>query len=251
MTCDDVRPRLTAYLDGDLDPDRGTVVRGHLRTCDACRKVAEQEAVLRDGLRTLPTVDAPSGMWANIQAQLAAAEVAESQRPGWKRAISRWMPMLPRFAMGGVLAAAAVGILWWRTHESPEPTATKLVDVPSQKIEAAAPIAVAPTVTPSCNLDGPADADVTADLAGEAARVTACYAQTANELLALMTEARGAWTDEQRAAFDTQLATLKSAVDNAPADDARARQRAYRAMNRYLQNAITRDTIALASVGAP
>ena len=241
MKCDDVRPQLTAYLDGDQDPDRGTVIRGHLRTCDACRKVAEQESVLRDGLRDLPTVDAPSGMWASIQAQLAAAEVAESQRPAWKRTLARWTPMLPRFAMGGVLAAAAVGILWWRTHESPEPATTKIVDVPSQKIEASAPIAVAPT--PGCNLDGPADADVTADLAAEAARVTACYAQTASELLALAKDTQ--WTSEQRASFNAEVAVLQQTID--AAEPGRAQQRAYRALNRYLQSTLTRDTVAFAS----
>jgi anti-sigma factor RsiW len=242
MKCDDVRPQLTAYLDGDQDPDRGTVIRGHLRTCDACRKVAEQESVLRDGLRDLPTVDAPSGMWANIQAQLAAAEVAESQRPAWKRMLTRWTPMLPRFAMGGVLAAAAVGILWWRTHESVEPASpTKVVNVPSQKIEASAPVAVAPS--PGCNLESPADTDVTADLADEPARVTACYAQTASELLALSRDTR--WTSEQRLSFDAEVAALQKTVD--AAEPGRAKQRAYRALNRYLQRTLTRDTVAFAS----
>jgi len=249
MTCDDVRPRLTAYLDGDLDPDRGTVVRGHLRTCDACRLISEQESMLRDGLRDLPTVDAPSGMWANIQAQLAAAEISESKRPGWKRALARWTPMLPRFAMGGVLAAAAVTILWWRTHESVEPH--KVVDVPTQRIEAASPVAIVPSIsTTGCNLEAPADTDVTADLAGDAARVTACYAQTATELLALAAESRTAWTAEQRTTFDARVAELQHAIDSAP-DDARARQRALRAMNRYLQNTLTRDDVALASAGTP
>jgi hypothetical protein len=244
MTCDDVRPRLTAYLEGDLDPDRGTVVRGHLRSCDACRKIAGQEAMLRDELRALPPLDPPSTMWTSIQAQLAAAEVAESKRPAWKRALARWTPMLPRFAMGSALAVAAVGILVWRTHET-EPRA-KLIDTPSPQIHASAPpVAVAPT--PGCNLEGPANTDVTADLADEPARVTACHAQTARELLALANEARGNWTDEQRASFDAQVAELRTAIDTA--EDERLRQRAWRAMNRYLLNALTRDQVALAAGG--
>lgn len=247
MTCDDVRPRLTAYLDGDLDPDRGTVVRGHLRTCDACREVAAQEAVLRDGLRDLPTVDPPTHLWATIQHQLAAAEVAESERPAWKRALARWAPMLPRFAMGGALAAAAITVLWWRTHDDaappPAPVQDRVVAMPSPKIEAAHP------VTPSsCNLDAPAGTDVTADLAGEAARITACYAQTASELRVLATDARGSWSAEDQHAFDAQVASLQQAID--AAEDGRPRQRAYRALNRYLQITLTRDRVALAS-GTP
>lgn len=253
MTCDDVRERLTAYLDGDLDPDRGTVVRGHLRTCDACRRVAEQESALRDGLRSLPTLDPPSAMWAAIQSQLAAAEVAESKRPAWKRALSRWTPMLPRFAMGGAVAAAAIGILWWRTHVSEATESkTKIVDVPSQKIHASPPEAIAHAPAPTdCNLESPAGTDVTADLAAEPARVSGCYGQLATELLAQAAEARGTWTDDQRASFDAQIAALKQAVDATPADDGRARQRALRALNRYLQNVLTRDQVALAGGGAP
>jgi len=244
MTCDDVRPRLTAYLEGDLDPDRGTVVRGHLRTCDACRKIAGQEATLRDELRALPTLDPPSTMWTSIQAQLAAAEVAESKRPAWKRALARWTPMLPRFAMGGVLAAAAVGILVWRTHGS-EPR-TKLVDTPSPQIQSSAPpVAMAPT--PGCDLEAPANTDVTTDLATEPARRAACHAQTADELLALANEARGTWTAEQRASFDAQVAELRTAID--AAEDGRPRERAWRAMNRYLLNTLTRDQVALAAGG--
>jgi hypothetical protein len=245
MTCDDVRARLTAYLDGDSDPDRGTVIRGHLRTCDACRKVAEQEALLRDELRALPTLDPPSGMWSNIAAQLAAAEVAESKRPAWKRFFTKWTPMFPRFAVGGVLAVATVGIVWWRLREPEQPKVaelpTKVVNVPLQKLS--------PSVqdTSPCNLDAPPGTDVTADLRGEPARVTACYAQTASELTTLASDMRDTWSDAQRGEFDAQVAELRKAVD--AAEEGRPRQRAYRALNRYLQQAVTSDRVALASGG--
>jgi hypothetical protein len=241
MTCDHVREQLTAYLDGDLDPDRGTVVRGHLRTCDACRRVSEQEVVLRDGLRALPTVDPPTHLWSNIQAQLAAVEVAESKRPAWKRALARWTPVLPRFAMAGALTAAAIGILWWRTRpDAPKADEHKIADVQSPKFEPSHM-----QVTAGCNLDSPASNDVTSDLTAEVARVTSCYAQTANELLALANDARATWNDEQRTTFDANVGELRKAVDAAEAG--RPRQRAYRAMNRYLQNVLTRDDVALAS----
>lgn len=245
MTCDHVREQLTAYLDGDLDPDRGTVVRGHLRTCDACRKVSEQEATLRDGLRALPTVDPPNHLWANIQAQLAETEIAESKRPAWKRALARWTPALPRFAMVGALTAAAIAILWWRTRPDDAPAQQQplaVTNVPPQKILSSQE----PTTIPTpCNLDSLADSDVTADLEAEAARITACYAQTSNELLVLATEARANLTDEQRATYDAAIVALEQAVDRA--GDSRSKQRAYRAMNRYLQNLLTRDEVVLAS----
>lgn len=250
MTCDDVRPQLTAYLDGELEGDRGTVVRGHLRTCAACRALASDEAKLRDALRALPVVDPPPSLWANVQAQLAAAEVAESKRPAWRRAIARWTPHVPRFAAGGLLAAAAAGVLVWRAQRTEDETATHVAEHPSPLIEASKPETMSPT-PPVMSLAPTASVpeDVTADLAAEPARITEDYAKTATELLALAAEARPLWSQTDRAAFDRRVATLRASVDAAA--EGRPRQRAYRAMIRYLQGAVVRDEIALASGGTP
>ena len=124
MSCENVRPQLTAYLDGELEGDRGTAVRGHLRTCEGCRQMATDEAALRDGLRALPPLDPPASLWAGVQAQLAAEEVAESKRPSWRRALSRWAPFAPRVGMVmGALAAATI-LLVWRSHRHQEIAST-------------------------------------------------------------------------------------------------------------------------------
>ncbi|HET9620087.1 MAG TPA: anti-sigma factor, partial [Kofleriaceae bacterium] len=103
ITCETIQPRLTAYLDGELADDSGSEVRGHLRECAACRQVARDEAALRDGLRTLPPVDPPPSLWAGVQAQLAAAEVADAHRPPWRRALARLTPSWSRWRLGMIL----------------------------------------------------------------------------------------------------------------------------------------------------
>ena len=40
--CESVEDKLTAYLDGELEGDRATLVRGHLRTCTSCRELAAE-----------------------------------------------------------------------------------------------------------------------------------------------------------------------------------------------------------------
>lgn len=238
MSCDDIRVKLTAYLDGELEGDRGTVIRGHLRECAACRQVATDEAALRDGLRQLPPVDPPPSLWAGVQAQLAAAEVAEARRPAWRRAVARWAPMAPRFAMGGLVAAAAITLLWWRTHPSDDAIGTAPPRTPDVIVSTFKASGSDASVTPS------APADVTADLAGEAARVTETYADAAEELLALADEARPQWPADRKDAFDHKVAELRDAV--ATAADGRPKQRAWRGLIRYLQGAVVRDEIALA-----
>ena len=242
MKCDDVRPRLTAYLDGELEGERGSVVRGHLRECAACRQVATDEAALRDGLRALPTLDPPSSLWAGVQAQLAAAEVADARKPAWKRALARWAPSAPRFAFGGVLAAAAIALVWWRTHRADEMPQvadnrpTPPVISPTFKAASQAPASAAPAS---------AD-DVTADLAADAARLTDSYALTAKELRTLAAEARGRWSADRQAEYDAKLVELDAAI--AQAAPGRAQQRAWRALIRYVQGAVVRDDVALAGV---
>lgn len=245
MSCADARRQLTGYLDGDLAGDRGTLVRGHLRTCEDCRRVASDEAALRDGLRTLAPVDPPAALWAGIQAQLAAAEVAESRRPAWRRALARWAPVLPRYAVGGVLAAATVAVVMWRMQPAPEAAEQPVAPAP---VVALAAIAPAPTPLPgAASCAQTSTADVTRDLASDAARLTGCYAQAADELRALVAEVRPQWSADEAAAFDAQVAALDAEV--AGAAPGRPQQKAARALVRYLQRAVVRDDIALASVG--
>ncbi len=240
-TCAKIQPRLTAYLDGELADEHGSVVRGHLRECAACREVARDEAALRDGLRELPPVDPPPQMWAGIQAQLAAAEVADARKPAWRRALARlapsqWVPSLPQLAGASALAATAVVALYLRTHHP---------------IDEAGPVAVAPTASTAPPAPAkaalPAGGDVTAELQAEPARVTASYAQAVDELAKLADDARPGWSDDRKAAFDGRVAALRGEL--ASAGDARARQRAERALIRYLQGAVVRDDILLASGG--
>jgi len=251
-TCDSIVSQLTAYLDGELADDDGSAVRGHLRECAACRQLARDEAALRDALRVLPPVDPPATLWAGVQAQLAAAEVADARTPRWRRAIARWMPRfraawlpsMPQLAVAGLLAVAGVSALYWRTHRGDELATTDLPRLPMPEIQTPHR---EPAAAPAAALTTRSD-DVTAELAAEPARVTGSYGEVIDELTRLAEEARGSWSDERKAAFDGRLAALAATV--AQAQDGRPRQRAQRSMIRFLQGAVVRDEVVLASGGS-
>lgn len=251
--CEKLRGKLTAYLDGDLDPDAGTVVRGHLRTCDECRDVAAAEAKLRDELRALPSIDPPPSMWEGVQARLAAAEVVESERPGWRRTLDRaisWTRgsgvFAPRTLVGGVAVAAIALVVMWRMNrpeaEDAAPTTREVIAVPS------------PVLAPShheTKVGGPVGVetapfgtDVTADLAGEGQRVVASYVGTAEELMTMIGEVRAQWSVDAQVTYDREVAALQAKVNAATGD--RAKQRELRALIRYVQRALVRDDVALA-----
>ena len=246
-TCTNIVPRLTAYLDGELAGDEGSVVRGHLRECAACRQVARDEAALRDGLRQLAPVDPPASLWAGVQAQLAAAEVADAHTPWWRRLARRWTPVMPsirQVAAGSLLAAAAVVAL--SLHARPRD------DAPAQVASVTVP--PAQIAEPPAKASVPPADDVTADLIAEPARTTARYGQVIEQLMKLASEARPTWSDERKAAFDTRVAELAASLDQTARSshgvEPRRQQRIQRTWIRYLQAAVVRDDVMLAGGGA-
>jgi anti-sigma factor RsiW len=240
MPCDRIRAKLTPYLDGDLDADDGTLVRGHLRTCDACRRIAEDEAVLRDGLRALPSVDPPPSLWAGVQARLAQEEVAEAARPSWRRwlgKLARLVPAPTKLALG-VGLATVVALVLIKTQRTEEQFA--VVPMPTPVIKPVHdPV---PTLQPTAEAD-----DVTADLAAEPARITAEYMQAIDTLVGDSRDVRGSWTNDRRAAFDGKVQSMRDAITRAP--EGMPRHRAARALIRYLEGAVIREDVLLASRG--
>ena len=235
MKCEHARAQLTAYLDGELEGDRGSSVRGHLRGCAECRRIASDEAALRDGLRALPPVDPPASLWAGVQRQLAAAEVADAERPAWRRAIARWLPLAPRFGIAALAVAAAVGVLAWRaTRHSAEAPAPPIAEV--RHPDEATP---SPPSSSTCTMKRD---DVTDELAAEPACITQSYAAAAAELAKDAAQARAGWTADRKQTFDARVAVLRAKID--AASDEHARQAGYRALIRYLQRAAVRDEVA-------
>lgn len=237
MNCDEVQTALTLYLDGDLDVDRGRVVRGHLRGCAPCRAIAHQESVLRDGLRALPTVDPPPELWRGITRRLADAEIADAAHPPWRQAMARWKRAIRGVGIataGLTVALAGVGLVGiWRGRH------------PGGAAAWPTPMAGAVPLTSDevpCSSSGPRD--VAYDLKAEPACVTDAYAVAANSLIEAAFEQRVQWTDEHKAQFDTELDRLRRAVNGS--GEGRSRQRSYRALIRYLQRATNRDEVAVA-----
>ena len=251
MNCNDVRPQLTSYLDGELEDDHGSAVRGHLRSCDDCRTAANEEAALRDGLRDLPALDVPASVWAGVQRQLADAEVADAQQPRWRRIMRRWASalrpaqwMTPRFALASTAVAVIVCVWAWRyTHrngELPAPQANLMSTV-------AKGVFVAPKAPPPEASD--ANNDVATQIAALPKATTDSYAEATQELVSLANDARKQWSDDRKHVFDGKLAELQHTVDGAV--EGRPRQKAYRALIRYLQRVTTRDEVAFADGVAP
>ncbi len=66
MTCCDVTELLSSYLDGELNSDTHNLVKEHLERCERCRRELEGVQHVKTALRSLPELEFPSRLHAQI-----------------------------------------------------------------------------------------------------------------------------------------------------------------------------------------
>lgn len=106
MACDEIRERLSEYIDGYLSRPEAAKVRGHLLNCASCRQELKALARTVQALRSLPEQPAPAGFALRLEARLAA-----ERSTGWRRWVSwldRSLASLPLKPMTAVAAAVFV-----------------------------------------------------------------------------------------------------------------------------------------------
>lgn len=86
MQCEEVQPRLDAYVDGELAEAERVRLRDHIAGCGDCRPEAAALARLRDGIRrSSPTYRAPAALRSQIRFALCreAAGAPALRAAGW------------------------------------------------------------------------------------------------------------------------------------------------------------------------
>ena len=88
MRCDEIRPRLDAYIDGELAEAERVQLRDHLADCPECGPEAAALERLRDGIRrSAPAYRAPEALRSQISFALRREAAASSRlartAPGW------------------------------------------------------------------------------------------------------------------------------------------------------------------------
>ena len=100
MDCTDIRNRLHAYLDQELDLPGATAVDQHLASCEACKKAYAEQSALQSALRSHATYhDAPAGLAQRIRARMGPKQ---EPKPRFRFHWQQWLPM------GAAVAATAL-----------------------------------------------------------------------------------------------------------------------------------------------
>jgi len=88
MQCDEIRPRLEAYLDGELAETERAAVHDHLADCPECGPETVALQRLREGIRrSAPTYRSPEALRSQIRFALRQEAAASARQtrpaPGW------------------------------------------------------------------------------------------------------------------------------------------------------------------------
>jgi len=110
MRCRDVERWVTAYLEGDLDDNRASALRGHIRGCPCCEALVAEHVLLVESAAKAEMPDVPPELWASIEGALDGAEEADAQRSR----LWLWWPRLRPILAGAALAGAtALALFLW------------------------------------------------------------------------------------------------------------------------------------------
>ena len=78
MHCSEIQENLSAYLDGELDPDEESELKSHLEGCESCSRELESLRSTVELVRSVPRVQAPSA----LKQRLSSA--TSFRRPAWR-----------------------------------------------------------------------------------------------------------------------------------------------------------------------
>lgn len=124
MRCERYESLIGELVDGTLDGAPRHELEGHLATCAACARLAEELLIVRRAARALPPMELPASAWSRVSAAIDGERAAQ-RRPGrWQRA------MLP-LAAAAVLVVALAATLTWRREAAPAgstPAASQPID---------------------------------------------------------------------------------------------------------------------------
>ena len=108
-TCEDIRERLTLYLDNELQDDERLRVEGHVQSCASCKAFVEKELAFLNAIRgTGPLHTAPAELKTKV-----SAVVSGSKQP--VRSFSRLRWIVPSAA---ALLVLLTPIVIWRMRQA-------------------------------------------------------------------------------------------------------------------------------------
>lgn len=115
MECEDIRKRLKAFLDGDVEEAERTAIQNHLGLCQDCAGVARQLGKLAGVLQTWKTEDPPADLYDRLKAGL------ESRESWWRNVLTPAVAGRAALRFAEVAAVVLITLAVSRYFQKPQP----------------------------------------------------------------------------------------------------------------------------------
>jgi len=80
MKCRDVKKMLSAHSDGESPAEEKMLIESHVRACQSCRTIVEEDLALWKALGTLPRAKASPFFYARLRTRIERSEIQAMER---------------------------------------------------------------------------------------------------------------------------------------------------------------------------
>jgi len=80
MKCEQIQPNLLDYSRGTLSVSEKSEIREHLKTCDECSAVLQDEMALDIMFKSVPTTEPSGDVWQKVESRITASSPGLLQR---------------------------------------------------------------------------------------------------------------------------------------------------------------------------
>lgn len=116
MECEDIRKRLKAFVDDDIEDSEKTAIRDHLGGCPDCSRVAERLGRLPGVLQAWKAVEPPQNLYGRLQRRL------ESRESLWRKVLTPAFAGKAALRFTEVAAVVLITLAVSRYFQKPAPT---------------------------------------------------------------------------------------------------------------------------------
>ena len=132
MSCREIRPLLSRFLDGELDARQMCVVALHCTRCRACEYDLRHFEQIQDVVASHIAAQVDdfdlSEVWTGVAPRLepTSRSSLRALREWWEQVDMRWAARVPAYA--AVAAAAVLAVLLWQRDPASPPTEIAAID---------------------------------------------------------------------------------------------------------------------------
>jgi len=123
MKCEQVREKLSEYLDGVLDRDTSALIESHLASCTHCQAEVQVLTEAKRAVASLPVVDPPPGFSQRVMSRVRE----ETESPNLFRRL--FFPMLIKIPIHALalLLVGGIAVYLYQTLQPVQPVTTKSI----------------------------------------------------------------------------------------------------------------------------